>query len=60
MATADAGDAGGQSRSLHEVLRGLPLLDEVFLGMQAMNIDLVDAQLETMESALRAAYIERE
>jgi len=32
-----------QDVQLHEVLRGLPLMDEVFLGMQAMNVDLVEA-----------------
>jgi hypothetical protein len=28
--------------------------------MQAMNVDLVDSQIEEMESALLAAYIESE
>lgn len=39
--------------SLSEVLRRLPLLDELFLGMQAMNIDLVDDYLEGQEAQLR-------
>lgn len=45
---------------LQEVLRGLPLLDEVFLGMQAMNVHVVDAYLEQLEAELLQEYIERE
>lgn len=43
---------------LHETLRGLPLLDELFLGMQAMNVDLVDAYLRDLEADLLREYIE--
>jgi hypothetical protein len=46
--------------SLQEALRELPLLDQVFLGMQAMNVDLVDGYLEDWETKLLAEYIERE
>ena len=46
--------------SLQEALRELPLLDQVFLGMQAMNVDLVDGYLEDWETQLLAEYIERE
>src|SRR6266540_4007656 len=45
---------------LNEVLRDLPLLDELFLGMQAMNVDLVDGYLEEQEGLLLQEYIERE
>jgi len=45
---------------LQEVLCGLPLLDEVFLGMQAMNVHVVDAYLEQLEAELLQEYIERE
>jgi hypothetical protein len=45
---------------LHETLRELPLLDEVFLGMQAMNVDLVDGYLRDLEADLLREYIEAE
>lgn len=45
---------------LHDVLRGLPLLDEVFLGMQALNVHVVDGYLEQIEAELLQEYIERE
>jgi len=45
----DSQDNRNHEVHLHEVLRGLPLLDEVFLGMQAMNVDVVDAYLEELE-----------
>lgn len=45
---------------LHDVLRELPLLDDLFLGMQAMNVDLVDGTLESWEAELLRETIERE
>jgi hypothetical protein len=45
---------------LHDVLRELPLLDEVFLGMQALNVDAVDGYLEQLEGELLEEYIDRE
>lgn len=45
---------------LHEVLRELPLVDEVFLGMQALNIHVVDGYLEQLEADLLQEYIEPE
>ncbi len=56
----DSKDDRGHDVQLHEVLRGLPLLDEVFLGMQAMNVDVVDAYLEELEARLLQEYIERD
>lgn len=53
-------DNDANARGLNEVLRDLPLLDEVFLGMQAMNVDLVDDYLEEQEERLLQEYIERE
>jgi hypothetical protein len=53
-------DEGHRAASLHEALRDLPLLDQVFLGMQAMNVHLVDGYLEDWEAQLLAEYIERE
>lgn len=45
---------------LHEVLRGLPLLDDLFLGMQAMNVDLVGGYLDELEGRLLEEYVELE
>lgn len=42
---------------LNEVLRELPLLDDLFLGMQAMNVDLVDGYLEELEAQLLQEYM---
>jgi CBS domain-containing protein len=56
----DSQDNRNHEVQLHEVLRGLPLLDEVFLGMQAMNVDVVDAYLEELEAQLLQEYIERD
>lgn len=56
----DSHDDRDHDVQLQEVLRGLPLLDEVFLGMQAMNIDVVDAYLEDLEAQLLQEYIERD
>jgi hypothetical protein len=47
-------------RTLLDALRDLPLLDEVFLGMQAMNVALVDSYLEVWETQLLQEYMERE
>jgi hypothetical protein len=45
---------------LSDVLRELPLCDEVFLGMQALNLDIVDGYLEELEADLLREYIEIE
>jgi hypothetical protein len=45
---------------IRDALRELPLLDEVFLGMQAMNVDLVDAYLESWEEQLLQEYMQRD
>jgi hypothetical protein len=46
--------------SIHDALRELPLFDDLFLGMQAMNVDLVDGILEEWESQLLREYVARE
>jgi hypothetical protein len=56
----DSQDNRNHEVQLHEVLRGLPLLEEVFLGMQAMNVDVVGAYLEELEAELLQEYIERD
>jgi len=46
---------------IRDVLESLPVLSEdVFLKMQAMNIDLVDAYLSEWETTLLAQYMEEE
>lgn len=57
---AEAHDDTHEEDGLSEVLRRLPLLDELFLGMQAMNIDLVDDFLEGQEAQLLRDYVEAE
>ena len=42
---------------IYEALRTLPLFDELYLGMQAMNIDLVDGFLVDWESRLLSEYM---
>lgn len=47
--------------NLETVLRNLPLIrDDLFLGMQATNLYIVDQILEEMEHQLLAQYIEEE
>jgi hypothetical protein len=53
----DIFDDPHEQPSLNEILRALPLLDEVFLGMQAMNVDLVDGFLEELESQLLQEFM---
>lgn len=45
---------------IRDVLESLPVFDELYLRMQAMNIDLVDAYLEDMEHNLLMEYMEIE
>jgi hypothetical protein len=56
----DHEDEPAQKPQLHDVLRELPLLDDVFLGMQALNVHIVDVYLEQLETDLLLEYIERE
>jgi len=46
--------------SLQVVLKSLPLFDELFLGMQAINLDMVDSFIESAEAELLRRYIEIE
>jgi len=45
-----------EARQIHKVFHNLPLFDNTSLNMQAMNIGLVDAHLENLETALLAEY----
>lgn len=45
---------------IRDVLKSLPIFDDLYLGMQAMNIDLVDAYLANMELNLLKEYMEIE
>jgi hypothetical protein len=56
----EALDNAHEETRLNEVLRALPLFDELFLGMQALNIDLVDEYLEEQEAQLLSDYVETE
>jgi hypothetical protein len=49
----------GRRRRRHsEVLKSLPLTEhDLYLGMQAMNLTIVDSIIEEMESDLLAKYI---
>ena len=49
-----------ESRNLLNVLTSLPLFDNIFLNMQALNIAIVDDYLEQMEKNLLEEYIEKE
>jgi hypothetical protein len=42
------------------VLRELPLCDEPYLGMQTLNLDVVDAFLEEQEGRMLSEYMEEE
>lgn len=52
-------DAENQN-SLSETLRALPLLDDLFLAMQALNIELIDDHLDELEADLLREYVETE
>jgi hypothetical protein len=54
--TEDAEEPPG----LSETLRSMPLLDDLFLAMQALNIELVDDHIEEFETQLLREYIETE
>jgi hypothetical protein len=45
---------------ISKALRRLPLFNEPFIGMQALNLDIVDDFLRHQEEALRAEYMEME
>jgi hypothetical protein len=43
-----------------EALQSLPLFEDIFLRMQAMNLDLVDSYLQNLEAELLQEYIDEE
>jgi hypothetical protein len=45
---------------IDEVLKSLPLLNDLYVGMQAMNLTIVDAMIEEMEADLLAEFIHLE
>jgi hypothetical protein len=57
--SSDYGD-GVQDVGIADALRTLPLCDEVYLGMQAMNLDIIDQFIESQESRLLEEYMEKE
>jgi hypothetical protein len=57
MKIKDEQRLGGRIR---DALQSLPVLDDVYLRMQALNIELVDAYLSNMEHYLLQEYLEIE
>jgi hypothetical protein len=49
-----------EATQLIDALRRLPLCDELFLGMQALNVHFVDGFLEEQEADLLRQYVEIE
>ena len=49
-----------QSEALHDVLKSLPLMDDLFLRMQAQNIVMVNAHIIDVEKAMFRQYMEEE
>ena len=47
-------------QGINEVLKGLPVFDDIFLEMQALNMDLVDSFIEDQEASLLREYMELE
>ena len=45
---------------IDDVLKSLPLLNDLYVGMQAMNLTIVDSMIEEMEGDLLAEYIHLE
>jgi hypothetical protein len=57
----DRDETGSASEvGVAEALRALPLCSELYLGMQAMNVGMVDAYLEQLEAELLAEYMATE
>ena len=57
----DESDAEEEERPrIDEVLKSLPLLNDLYVGMQAMNLTIVDSMIEEMEGDLLAEYIHLE
>ncbi len=56
------GESDGEEEErprIDEVLKSLPLLDDLYVGMQAMNLTIVDSMIEEMEGDLLAEYTPR-
>ena len=53
-------DGGVPEIGISEALRALPLCEELYLGMQAMNLGLVDDYLGQLEAELLNEYMEIE
>lgn len=55
-------EGGGEQAPIHirEALQTLPLFDDLYLRMQALNLDVVDAFLMDMERDLLREYMEKE
>lgn len=60
MVSSDCEDKGPHQVGIADAFRTLPLFDELYLGMQAMNLDIIDEYLEQQEKCLLDDYIELE
>lgn len=49
-----------ESEALYDVLESLPLMDDLFLRMQAQNIAMVNAHIIDVEKAMYRQYMEEE
>jgi hypothetical protein len=54
------GDDEPPKTQIKDALQNLPLFEDLFLGMQALNLDLVDGYLEILEAQLLREYMEIE
>lgn len=53
------GDIDG-TENLYHIFREFPLFENLYLGMQAMNVGMVDLYIQDLESELLALYVEIE
>ncbi len=57
---APAPEPIGESKALYGVLKFLPLMDDLFLRMQAQNIAMVNAHIIDIERSMYSKYMERD
>jgi len=57
---AEQGEGEAPQIGIRDALQILPLFDDLFLRMQALNLEIVDAYMEDLEAELLHEYIEIE
>lgn len=60
MGMEEHGEDGGEVDNLYHLMCRLPLLDNLYFSMQAMNVGIVDLHLMDLEHDLLALYMEIE